>query len=74
MLKNYYVDVWASLRQLRSLSLPAYNSGYAVRLHSPNPFATLRASHPRQTLSAIADKEMIIWRENNILSDNNSSI
>ena len=50
MLKNYYVDVWASFRQLRSLSLPAYNSGYAVRFGSPKP---LRASHTRRTLSEI---------------------
>ena len=43
MLKNYYIDVWASLRQLRSLSLPAYNSGYAVRSAYPNPYG-LRVS------------------------------
>ena|GEM_PF-2742983 len=31
----------------------ADNSGYAVHYRSPKPFATLRASHTRKTLSEI---------------------
>jgi len=39
---------------LRTLPLSgSLNSRYAVRLHSPKPFATLRASHTRKTLYVI---------------------
>jgi len=35
---------------------PSPNSGYSVRLHSPKPFATLRASHTRETLCEIVGR------------------